>query len=228
MSETIRVVIVDDHPIVREGLRLMLATSDDLVLVGDAADGAAALRVIDEVQPDVVLLDMRMPGMSGLEILESIRQTWPRIAVLILTTYDEDELILRGFQAGASGYLLKESSLETLFHAIRAAARGEVVMQPEIMARVLSHTTSPMAPPLPVPNPLSTSLPSYMELTRREQEVLEGVARGERSKEIARHLGITERTVRAYLTSIYTKLDVDSRSSAVAVALQYGLLPRQR
>lgn len=227
MSGTIRVMVVDDHPIVREGLRLMLATSDDLVLVGDAADGATALQVIGELQPDVVLLDMRMPGIGGLEVLEQIRTTWQKIAVLILTTYDEDELILRGFQAGASGYLLKESPLETLFHAIRAAARGEVVMQPEIMARVLAHTTQPTLPSSPTTHPSASIPPSYMELTKREQEVLAGVARGERSKEIARRLGITERTVRAYLTNIYTKLNVDSRSSAVAVALEHGLLPRQ-
>ena len=228
MSEMIRVVVVDDHPIVREGIRLMLATSDDLVLVGDAADGAAALRMIEERQPDVVLLDMRLPEMSGLEVLESLWKTWPQIAVLILTTYNEDELIVRGFQAGASGYLLKESSLETLFHAIRVAARGEVVMQPEIMARVLAHTTSPTGEEARAPNPPIAPLSSPLTLTKREQEVLVGVACGERSKEIAKHLGITERTVRAYLTNIYTKLNVDSRASAVALALKYGLLPPQR
>jgi NarL family two-component system response regulator YdfI len=221
MSKVIRVVAVDDHPIVREGLRLMLATSDDLVLVGDAPDGAAALRLIGEVQPDVVLLDVRMPGMDGVEVLEHIRNTWAQIAVLILTTYDEDDLMLRGLQAGARGYLLKESSLEAVFHAIRAAARGEIVVQPETMARILSHTAYATTPPSS-----SASIPSYMELTRREQEVLAGVARGERSKEIARRLGITERTVRAYLTNIYTKLNVDSRASAVAVAMEHGLLPR--
>lgn len=228
MSEIIRVVVVDDHPIVREGIRLMLATSDDLALVGDAADGAAALQTIEELQPDVVLLDMRLPGMSGLEVLEFLRKTWPQIAVLILTTYNEDELIVRGFQAGASGYLLKEGSLETLFHAIRAASRGEVVMQPEIMARVLAHTTSPAGEEAPAPNPPIAPLPSPLTLTKREQEVLAGVACGERSKEIAKRLGITERTVRAYLTNIYTKLNVNSRASAVALALKYGLLPTQK
>lgn len=227
MSETIRVVVVDDHPIVREGLRLMLATSNDLALVGEAANGTTALQIVEEVQPDVVLLDMRMPGMSGLEVLASLRETWPQIAVLILTTYKEDELILRGFQTGAAGYLLKESSLETLFYAIRAVAHGEIVMQPEIMARVLTHT--PIATDTPSTSPLSPSppLPYPLELTKREQEVLAGVACGERSKEIARRLGITERTVRAYLTNIYTKLNVDSRASAVALALKYGLLPPQ-
>lgn len=225
MSNTIRVMVVDDHPIVREGLRLMLATSDDLALVGDAADGSTALQIIAELQPDVVLLDMRMPGIGGLEVLEQIRANWRQIAVLILTTYDEDELILRGLQAGASGYLLKESPLETLFHAIRAAARGEVVMQPEIMARVLAHTAhAPGSSPPSLPLS-SATLPSSMELTKREQEVLAGVVHGERSKEIAKRLGITERTVRAYLTTIYTKLNVDSRASAVAAAMERGLLP---
>lgn len=227
MNEMIRVVVVDDHPIVREGIRLMLATSDDLALVGDAADGAAALQTIEDLQPDVVLLDMRLPGMSGLEVLEFLRKTWPQIAVLILTTYNEDELIVRGFQTGASGYLLKEGSLETLFHAIRAASRGEVVMQPEIMARVLAHTTSPAGEEAPA-NPPIAPLPSPLTLTKREQEVLAGVACGERSKEIAKRLGITERTVRAYLTNIYTKLNADSRASAVALAFKYGLLPTQR
>ena len=223
MSKAIHVVVVDDHPIVREGLRLMLATSDDLVLVGDAPDGVTALQLIGEVQPDVVLLDVRMPGMDGLEVLERIHNTWPQIAVLILTTYDEDALILRGLQVGARGYLLKESSLETLFHAIRTVARGEVVVQSDMMARILSHTA--YAPEV-AHSPSARNIPSYMALTHREQEVLAGVARGERSKEIARHLGITERTVRAYLTSIYTKLNVDSRASAVAVAMEYGILPK--
>lgn len=225
MSKTIRVMVVDDHPIVREGLRLMLATSDDLLLVGDAAEGTTALQLIAEEQPDVVLLDLRMPGMDGLEVLEQIRATWRQVAVLILTTYNEDELILRGLLAGASGYLLKESSLETLFHAIRASARGEVIMQPEVMARVLAHTAGIPGSSSPSLSMSSAVLPGSTELTKREQEVLAGVVRGERSKEIAKRLGITERTVRAYLTTIYTKLNVDSRASAVAAAMERGLLP---
>ncbi|HET8912249.1 MAG TPA: response regulator transcription factor, partial [Ktedonobacteraceae bacterium] len=172
-----------------------------------------------ESAPDVVLLDLRMPGMSGMEVLEHIRKTWPEIAVLILTTYDEDELMMHGLQLGACGYLLKETPLDTLFHAIRTAARGEIVIQPEIMARILSHTTYSSSPTR------TTHTQGYMELTRRELEVLAGVARGERSKEIARRLGITERTVRAYLTNIYTKLNVESRSEAIAVALKQGILP---
>ena len=214
MNKKIRVVTVDDHALVREGLRLMLATSEDLELIGDASEGAAALRLIEDCQPDVVLLDLRMPGLDGMEVLERLRKSWPQIAVLILTTYDEDELVIRGLQLGACGYLLKETPIDALFHAIRTAARGEILVQPEIMARILSHTSYPTASLNGQP----------MQLTRREQEVLAGVARGERSKEIAAHLGITERTVRAYLTNIYTKLNVDSRASAVAVAKEHGLI----
>jgi NarL family two-component system response regulator YdfI len=197
----------------------MLATSEDLIMIGEAADGASAIQLIGESPPNVVLLDLRMPGMSGMEVLEHIRKTWPEIAVLILTTYDEDELMMHALQLGACGYLLKETPLDTLFHAIRTAARGEIVVQPEIMARILAHTTY-------ASQPTRTTPPQgYMELTRRELEVLAGVARGERSKEIARRLGITERTVRAYLTNIYTKLNVESRSEAIAVALKQGILP---
>jgi NarL family two-component system response regulator YdfI len=219
----IRVVVVDDHLVVREGLRMMLEIAGEgFALVGDAADGATALSVVEELQPDVVLMDLRMPGMDGLEAITRIHSTWPRVAVVILTTYNEDGLMLRGLRAGACGYLLKDINRETLFHAIRTAARGEMLLQPEMMTRILSLTSQTARP---LPSPLEHSL--SMELTEREREVLLGVARGERSKEIAKRLGISLRTVGAHLTSIYTKLDVDSRASAVAVALERDLLPRQ-
>lgn len=216
MSQPIRVVIADDHLMIRKGLRLMLEEAGgDIELIGDATDGNAAVALVEQLQPDVVVMDIRMPGMDGIVALKRIHTTWPHIAVLLLTTYDEDELMLQGLQAGACGYMLKDTPLETLLNAIRTAARGEMLIQPEIMARLLSHTTSA---------PSSPHLSGSMELTKREREVLTGVARGERSKEIALRLGITERTVRAYLTNIYTKLNVDSRSSAVAVAVARGLL----
>ncbi len=225
MHKRIRVVIADDHLMVRKGLRLMLEEEgEDIELVGDAADGVAAVALVEKLQPDVVLMDIRMPGMDGIAALKRIRAVWPRIAVVLLTTYDEDDLMIRGLQAGACGYLLKDTPLHTLLNAIHTAARGEMLIQPELMARILSHT--PHADQIPSLSP-SGRIPSYMELTKREREVLTGVARGERSKEIAARLGITERTVRAYLTNIYTKLNVDSRSSAVAVAMEHGLLPRQ-
>jgi NarL family two-component system response regulator YdfI len=216
MMKRIRVVIADDHLMVRKGLRLMLEEEgEDIELVGDAADGVAAIALVEHLQPDVVVMDIRMPEMDGIAALKRIRTTWPHVAVLLLTTYNEDELIIRGLQAGACGYFLKETPLETLLNAIRTAARGEVLIQPEIMARLLAHTTS---------DSQYDHVLSGMELSKREREVLAGVAQGERSKEIAARLGITERTVRAYLTNIYTKLNVDSRSSAVAVAVARGLL----
>jgi NarL family two-component system response regulator YdfI len=222
MNQTIRVLIVDDHLVVREGLRLILETGEGIELVGDAADGASAIRMVSEVQPDVVLMDLRMPGMDGIEAIERIRSEWPRIAIVILTTYNEDGLMIRGLRAGACGYLLKDTDRETLFNAIHTVARGETFLPPAIMTRLLSHTVYDEA------RSLSTNSRSGSELSEREREVLSRVALGERSKEIAIHLGISERTVKAHLASIYTKLDVDSRASAVAVAIERGILPQQR
>ncbi len=222
MPQPIRVVIADDHLMVRKGLRLMLEEAGgDIELLGDAADGATAVVLVEQLQPDVVVMDIRMPEMDGIAALKRIHAAWPHIAVLLLTTYDEDDLILQGLQAGACGYMLKDTPLEKLLDAIRTAARGDVLIQPEIMARLLSYTSSASRA---TSSPSSAALSGPMELTKREREVLTGVAQGERSKEIALRLGITERTVRAYLTNIYTKLNVDSRSSAVAVAVTHGLL----
>jgi NarL family two-component system response regulator YdfI len=222
----IRLVVVDDHLVVREGLRFMLEEADEgFVLVGDASDGTSALDIIGRVEPDVVLMDLRMPGMDGLEAIKQIRASWPRIAILILTTYNEDDLMIRGLQAGASGYLLKDTNRATLFRAIRAAARGEMVVQSEIMARILSHAAHGVS----APSESAVSAPRReTDLTERELEVLQGLVRGERNKEIARRLSVTERTVRAHLSMIYLKLDVDSRSLAVAVAIERGLLRSER
>ncbi|MBO0791275.1 MAG: response regulator transcription factor, partial [Ktedonobacteraceae bacterium] len=185
MQKRIRVLIADDHLMVRKGLRLMLEEDDESIeLVGDAADGASALTLIEQLQPDVVLMDVRMPGMDGITALQHIRSSWSQIAVIILTTYDEDDLLVRALQAGACGYLLKDTPLEKLLRAIHTAARGEMLLQPDVMARVLAHTHQEVrTPPL---------LPGRGGLTRREQDVLSGIARGERSKEVAARLGITE------------------------------------
>jgi NarL family two-component system response regulator YdfI len=216
MDKLLRVLIADDHLIIREGLRLILETVEDMELAGEALDGAEAVRLAGELQPDVVLMDLRMPGMDGLAAIEHLRREQPQIAVVILTTYNEDDLMRRGLRAGARGYLLKDTSRETLLNTIRAAARGEMLLKPEIVAGLLAHDEG-AAPP--------TRPPSVLELTEREGEVLAAVARGERSKEIASRLGITERTVKAHLTSIYNKLGVDSRAAAIAVAARRGLLP---
>ena len=219
-SKSIRVVIADDHPVVRKGLRMALEEfGAEIELVGEATDGAGVARLVEEVHPDVVLLDIRMPGMDGLEALEQIRASSPQIAVVILTTYNEDAFLLRALQAGACGYLLKDCPLDTLLHAIRAAARGETLLQPEMVARLLK------APPVAkASSPTTNRSANTPRFTEREREILAAIARGERSKEIAARLGLTRRTIETYLTTIYLKLEVDSRAAAVAVALERGLL----
>lgn len=218
----LRILVADDHFIVRAGLRLILEDEPDFVLVGDAADGAEAVGLVEELEPQVVLMDLRMPGMDGLTALAEIRRRWPHVAVVILTTYDDDALMLKGLRAGASGYLLKDVERSTLFHAIRAAARGETLLSSTVLARLLSDpaSTSSRTSQLSAPG----AQMSGTALTQREQAVLEAVARGERNKEIAVHLGISEPTVKTHLTNLYAKLAVDSRASAVAVAVERGLL----
>ena len=214
VSKPIRVLIADDHLIVRDGLRMILETSDDIQAVGEAADGVEAVRLAHELSPDVVLMDLRMPNMDGLTAIERLRLQQPQVAVVFLTTYNDDDLMRRGLRAGARGYLLKDTDRDTLFNTIRAAARGETLLKPEIVARLLSQPESK-------PH-------SHLDLTDREIQVLKAVARGERSKEIAAQLGITERTVKAHLAGIYNKLGVDSRAAAIAVASQRGLLPADK
>lgn len=211
----IRVLITDDHLIVREGLRLILETAEDIEVTGEATDGVECIRLVTELNPDVVLMDLQMPRMDGITAIGHLRREHPDTAIVILTTYNEDDLMLRGLQAGARGYLLKDSSREHLLDTIRAAAKGETLLKPEILARVLS----PQAQPKP-----AASAPVDSALTERELEVLQSAARGERNKEIAYKLGITERTVKAHLASIYQKFGVDSRAAAVAVAAQKGWL----
>ena len=211
----IHVMITDDHLIVREGLRLILETAEGIDIVGEASDGAECLQLVPELKPDVILMDLQMPRMDGITAIGHLRSEHPEIAIVILTTFNEDELMIRGLQAGVRGYLLKDTSRENLLDTIQAAAKGETLLKPEILARVLSARSTPAS------NPISQS---DSILTEREREVLQAAARGERNKEIAYKLGITERTVKAHLASIYQKFNVDSRAAAVAVAAQRGLL----
>lgn len=211
----IRVLVVDDHLIVREGLSLILETAEGIEQAGEAADGAEALRLCAELQPDVVLMDLRMPGMDGLTAIRRLAETQPQVAVIILTTYDEDDLMLQGLQAGARGFLLKDTSRAALLDAIRAAARGQTLLTPAVMQRLLAHAAAPAA---------STPPAGPLDLTERELEVLRAAAQGQRTKEIAYALHISERTVKAHLASIYNKFGVDSRPAAIAVAAQRGLL----
>jgi NarL family two-component system response regulator YdfI len=211
MSERIQILICDDHAIVRDGLRLILETVEDFEVVGEAQDGAEAVRLAAELNPAVVLMDLRMPGMDGITALQALQKEQPHISVIILTTYNEDDLMFKGLQAGARGYLLKDTGREALFNTIRAAARGETLLSPEVMERALNQARG-------------QTDETDSEVTEREMEVLRAVGEGLTSKQIALQLGITERTVKAHLTNIYNKLGVDSRAAAIAEAARRGWL----
>lgn len=208
----IRVLIVDDHEVVREGLRSILATAEDVELVGEAADGSEAVRLAAELSPDIVLMDLSMPGVGGIEAIEQIKALALPLEIVILTTYDDDDLIIRGLRAGARGYLLKDAGRKALFDSIRAAHRGELLLPSAVAERVMTH--------LEQPKPARPN-----DLTAREFEVLVLMADGAANKQIAGRLEIAERTVKAHVTSIFMKLEVNSRTEAVAVALRSGLLP---
>jgi DNA-binding NarL/FixJ family response regulator len=202
----IRVVIVDDHPVVRDGLRGMLAGAGDVEVVGEAADGAEAVAVVRAVSPDVVLMDLRMPGVDGVTAIERLRGFPTR--VLVLTTYDTDSDVLPAIKAGATGYLLKDTPRDELFRAVRSAARGEAVLSPSVATRLLGQVRTPAAEPL----------------SDREVEVLGLIARGCTNREAAAKLFISEATVKTHLVHVYTKLGVKDRAAAVAVAYERGLL----
>jgi DNA-binding NarL/FixJ family response regulator len=204
----IRVLIADDHPVVRAGLHGMLARQPDLELVGEASAGEEVLRLVEKLCPAVVLMDLRMPGMDGVTATRQIAACFPQTQVLVLTTYDTDADILSAVQAGATGYLLKDTPRETLYRAIRAAARGETVLAPTVAARLLGQVRAPAQEALSV----------------REIEVLSCVARGASNKETARQLHISESTVKTHLIHIFGKLGVSDRTEAVTTALQRGIL----
>ncbi len=208
-------MIADDHLVVREGLKLILETEEDFELVGQAQDGATAVQLAREVEPDLILMDLRMPGMGGIEAIEQIHDANPDTAVVILTTYDEDDLMVRGLQAGARGYLLKDVDRETLFHTMRAAVRGNTVLSAEAVSTLLAKSKSNNDAD---PRFASTSL------TPRELQILGAITRGRRNKDIGADLGITERTVKAHVSSIYAKLGVASRAAAAATAISEGLV----
>lgn len=217
MPDKIRILIADDHAIVREGLQLILETVEKFEVVGEAADGAKALKLTADLEPDVILMDLRMPRMDGITAIKHLQKDHPEIAVIILTTYNEDKLMLQGLKAGARGYLLKDTGREMLFDTIKAAARGETLLTSEIISRVLSFTEETKIP--------ADKTGGGSILTERENEVLNAVAGGGTSKEIAYNLSISERTVKAHLTSIYNKLGVNSRAAAIAEAAKRGWLP---
>ncbi|GAA2890265.1 response regulator [Nonomuraea rubra] len=207
----VRLIIVDDHPIVRDGLRGILDT-DDIEIVGEAADGPEALAVALRTAPDLVLLDLRMPKMTGAEVIRLLREQQPGIHVLVLTTFDDDADVLPAIEQGATGYLLKDTPRAELRRAVLAAAAGETVLSPTV-AGILTRKAQE---------------PEPRTLSPRELEVMRFIARGATNREVAGKLFITEATVKTHLLHVFAKLGVKDRAAAVAVAYELGLLERQR
>lgn len=211
----IRTLLVDDHPVVRQGLRALLATIEGIVVVGEAVDGEEAVKETQLLRPDVVLMDIRMPGQGGVEAIRRIRAGAPDTAVLVLTMYDDDATVLTAMQAGARGYLLKGAEQEEIVGAIRAVVAGQAVFGPGVAARVLDlFARSPAGMPSAEPFP---------GLTQRERDVLGLLADGRRTSEIAGELFLSPKTVSNNLTAIFAKLQVSDRAAAMIVARAGGL-----
>ncbi|GAA4930070.1 response regulator [Actinoplanes utahensis] len=204
----IRILLVDDHPVVRMGLRGMLDAEPDLTVIGEASSGVEGVAVAVAERPDIVLMDLRMPGGDGVEATGRILASAPGVRVMVLTTYESDRDILRAIEAGASGYLLKDASPAELADAVRAAARGETVLAPSVASTLVRQVRSP-APPA---------------LSARETEVLRLVSGGMTNAEIGKRLFISEATVKTHLLRVFNKLDVADRTAAVTTAMRHGLL----
>ena len=209
-----RILIVDDHLIVREGLKLIFETEENYDVVGEAENGDRALVLIEQLKPDIVLMDLNMPKRSGLEAIKALKEKNNSVPVIILTTFNDDYLIREGLSLGAKGYLLKDSTREELIRTVESAIRGEILLQPEISKSIFGL------------NKIDNKSNNLFNagISERELFVLQAIARGCTSKEIAMDMGISERTVKAHLTNIYSKLEVDSRSEAVAVAIERGII----
>jgi two-component system, NarL family, response regulator LiaR len=212
MSDFIHILVVDDHPVVRDGLVIMLGTQPDFKVVGEASNGIEALRFITEMTVDVLLLDLEMPQMDGLETLRKLREVHPDVNVLVFTAYDTDERIVGAVKAGAKGYLLKGAPREDIFNAIRVVSQGGSLLQPIIASKLMQHISH------------KETDKQVETLTEREMEVLRLLADGNANKEIAASLFITERTVKFHVSSILGKLGADNRTEVVRIAAQRGLV----
>jgi two-component system NarL family response regulator len=204
-ASLIRVLVADDHAIVREGLVAILNRQPDIRVIAEASDGRTALATWDRLRPDVTLLDLRMPDMDGVDVAAALHRRDPRAKVIILTTFDGDDDIARGIAAGASAYLLKDATPDELAHCVRAVRGGEVYIPPALAGRLATHLQSE-------------------PLTAREREVLEELGRGRSNRAIAEALGIAEGTVKLHMKSILSKLDASSRADAIVIAIKRGYL----
>ena len=210
--DRIRLIVADDHPIVRTGLRGMLASEPNLEVVGEAANGLEAIDLVNNVLPNVVLMDLQMPELDGVGAIRQIKSEHPDIQILVLTTYGSDSDILSAIEAGATGYLLKDTPRDDLFRAIRGAANGEAVLAPAVASRLIGRVRAP----------------TEERLSAREIEVLTFVASGSTNKEIGQELHISEATVKYHLIHIFGRLGVSDRTAAVTAALDRGMLRLDR
>ncbi|HEY3559158.1 MAG TPA: response regulator transcription factor [Kribbella sp.] len=208
MTDPISLLLVDDHPVVRNGLRGMFESTPGFTVLAEASDGVQAVELAAELTPDVILMDLRMPGGGGLDAITELNRRGIRSKVLVLTTWDTDTDTLRAIEAGATGYLLKDAPQEELFNAVRLAADGKTVLSPTVASRLVSAVRTP------APTPLAA----------RERQVLELVAKGTSNRDIARELFISEATVKTHLSHVFTKLGVADRAAAVAKGYEQGIL----
>ncbi len=213
----VRVLIVDDQTVVREGLAAILGTDPEIEVVGLAGNGRQALELVPEAQPDVVLMDLKMPVLNGVQATRRLRQQYPRVRVLVLTTYAADEWVLDAIAAGAAGYLLKDSRRAELLDAIKGTAQGRAYLDPSIAGRVMERAASHHSPPAPASPPAEP-------LTEREQQILALLARGYSNPEIAQRLHLARGTVRNYVSTILQKLGASDRTEAAVLALRQGLV----
>jgi NarL family two-component system response regulator LiaR len=210
----IRVIICDDQAIIRDGLEMLLKLERDIEVVGLAQDGAEAVNLVQKHSPDLVLMDLKMPGMNGIESTRRIRLQHPEIKVLVLTTFDNDEWVFDAIRAGASGYLLKDTPRDKVIEAIRGSVAGKSYVDPLVAGKLLDQVASEQARP----SALLTD-----KLSERETDVLRLLARGFSNTEIADRLHLSEGTVRNYVSAIFSKLDVSDRTQAAIIAIQHGL-----
>jgi DNA-binding NarL/FixJ family response regulator len=221
---TIRLVLADDQALLRKGFRMILEAEDDIEIVGEAADGHDALRLVDLYAPDVILMDVRMPSMDGIEATRAITSSGSLCRVLVLTTFDLDEYAFSALRAGASGFLLKDVPPAELLGAVRTVARGDAVVSPRITKRLLEEYAHQL-PDLSAPDPSTSAVaPALAQLTEREREVLLAVAEGLSNAEIAERLFVSEATVKSHVGRLLAKLGLRDRVQVVVLAFQTGLV----
>jgi DNA-binding NarL/FixJ family response regulator len=218
MAQEIKLVLADDHAVVRSGTRELLEQQPDLMIIGEASDGEEAVRLAQELEPDVVIMDIRMPKLNGIEATRRIKSQKPGVRILVLTAHDDDEYVFALLQAGANGYLLKTAEIDELVRAIRTVASGQPALAPEVTGKVMAQFTSGRG----LPEVITDNHETYDGLTDRELGILRLVGKGMSNKQIGKELFISDRTVQAHLSNIFSKLGVNSRTEAVMHAVRRG------